>query len=422
MLVSPDEEPGAAGDAEPAVSLRSLLASLLLPCCGGVPGEPSAEEKLRQLKQSPLLRRARPQWWLLSTADHADGAEARQRRHLRVQRWLAAGAEHGTDSVDAADDAAAAAVAAGSCYASFAAGFVEEMTTDARHATLSGCGETLRELLSSAVHEGQLSAAAVAEFDAAFDAALKLYAAQPLRFLQTLRQGAGPARRGELREHYLTLAETGGGSEGGGGRGGGGGEDGCLGDSDRGDGGCDGGEAAAQAGASAGGAGAAGATGAGGVVVAESEDRGRAVHSARFASLALQGFHEQAVELWYAVMLPRHAVERGEECAVCMEPLAATTELALHAAALCCDHLVCADCWGAWSHREPTCPLCRTPYLYRVDSPSLGDDGAVEMPARLRERIDRALERSVARHRGRANASRRRGGVGGSGRGGGAVD
>ena len=220
MLVSPDEEPGAAGDAEPAVSLRSLLASLLLPCCGGVPGEPSAEEKLRQLKQSPLLRRARPQWWLLSTADHADGAEARQRRHLRVQRWLAAGAEHGTDSVDAADDAAAAAVAAGSCYASFAAGFVEEMTTDARHATLSGCGETLRELLSSAVHEGQLSAAAVAEFDAAFDAALKLYAAQPLRFLQTLRQGAGPARRGELREHYLTLAETGGGSEGGGGRGG----------------------------------------------------------------------------------------------------------------------------------------------------------------------------------------------------------
>ena len=92
-----------------------------------------------------------------------------------------------------------------------------------------------------------------------------------------------------------------------------------------------------------------------------------AARDGEFEVWALQWCHLAAVELWYAVVLPRRAVERGDECAVCMDELETSANLSVHASALACEHVRYPDYWQQWTRRDATCPICREPYLYRVE-------------------------------------------------------
>ena len=147
-----------------------------------------------------------------------------------------------------------------------------------------------------------------------------------------------------------------------------------------------------------------------------------AARDGEFETWALQWCHLAAVELWYAVVLPRRAVARGDECAVCMDELETSANLSVHASALACEHVQCPDCWQQWTRRDATCPICREPYLYRVEvadaplpdelrdrlmaltgaDPVTGERLAPAMPDRTASALDRLADRALERLSGRS--------------------
>jgi hypothetical protein len=56
----------------------------------------------------------------------------------------------------------------------------------------------------------------------------------------------------------------------------------------------------------------------------------------------------------------RNAFEKDRECPVCFDETKGFDQFTISSRQ--CKHLICIDCKHQWKQKNPTCPMCRTPF------------------------------------------------------------